>query len=1276
MYLSLRLLRLHIRAACIAAWIGINNVPLFSQSVYNLEHLTPEDGLSFRWAFDITQDSMGFIWIATFDGLNRYDGHRFVSYRPNYPDYPEFEANRFLQVDCLSGHDILATTPKGILLRLNRSKDQLELVWPKAKDYPVKARMLPNASDGACRWALLGDKNSADERLAGILSPAHFDTILLLDNHPRIHKQAMGPPGAKRFWCRSDWMYFAFDLDKRTGESHPFQQVPGVKTAHPELPIDGLNRFWHPDPAGGFRSFQLPLSVPVAQWEQFRLDNKGNFWIWTRGKNMFRYCPSSEVTEAMGLFDFWEYTISSPFEDREGCIWIPHFYGVTRLVPRRRLFENYLSRPLNALGVAPGGNSISTLAEGTDGAVYIKIPGPAYCRLRPEANALDPGVRVAPLKNDDEDKLARQALDILRPSDPLQSDNLIYHHDPQNHLLWLCLRQSKGLYRFDTRNLKAYRYFDLSPAAMTISAVVLHDGYIWVGHHEGLIRYDPKTGSRQHFTTREWLPHNIVYSILQDGPMLWIGTHNGLCRFDTRTNETKNYYVEDGLTHNEFNTRSALRTSDGKMYFGGLNGLIAFRPADLEAATPRYRPSLYLTRFSKLDGRKDSLVSWNNLTADGLNEIHLHPADRSVAFEFSINSYVNPTQNKYLYYLDNWESPWSNETRDGRAVYQYLPPGNYVLRVKATDPFGNPAGNEIALPIEMPRVWYLRWWACLFYAAALLFGGRMLYRIRLRQHLEHQEAMRLRELDQFKSRLFTNITHEFRTPLTVILGVAEQLENQAPGEEKFAALPIANRFAEGLKNRLALIRRNGRNLLDLVNQLLDLAKAENNQLKVHLVQGDVVQYLRYITESFHSVANQNNILLRVSSKIPELVMDYDPEKLRQILTNLIANALKFTPSGGTVEVRLTADDGQKMLIVSVADTGRGIASEDLPHVFDRFYQADNSESKAGGTGIGLALTRELVKLLDGRISAESIVGKGATFTVWLPITHIGSTLASAPKEQEDVAPVSVYASSHLPIVERSAAEGLPQLLIVEDNPDVVEYLRLCLDKRYHLDFAYNGRAGIEKAFELAPDLILSDVMMPEKDGFEVCDALKNDGRTSHIPIVLLTARADVESRIAGLRRGAEAYLAKPFHPGELLATLQNLLDTRRKLQEKYRSALVDTPLPTSDPAAGPDPEDAFLQNLRQAVEERLADPDLSFEEICRVIGMGKTNLYAKLSALTGMSFNIYMRTLRLQKARHILQTTDLNVSEVAYEVGFNDPKYFSRMFAEAFGMPPSEAKSK
>ena len=571
---------------------------------------------------------------------------------------------------------------------------------------------------------------------------------------------------------------------------------------------------------------------------------------------------------------------------------------------------------------------------------------------------------------------------------------------------------------------------------------------------------------------------------------------------------------------------------------------------------------------------------------------------------------------------------------------------------------------------------------------------------------EARERGRLHEMDAFKTRFFTNISHEFRTPLTVILGMTERLESEA-----------AQQRNDATTQQLNLIKRNGQNLLRLINEILDLAKLENNSLNMNYVQGDVLPYLRYIAESMHSLADTKNVMLKVESSPGApgaIMMDYDPERLLQIVHNLLSNAIKFTPSGGKVVLHVTSEgfvtsEGLQTLPtlptlrMSVSDTGAGIAPEDLPFVFDRFFQTKDQEHTSpspsgrvgvgqGGTGIGLSLTKELVRAMGGDISVESTVGKGTTFRVVLPVTNEASLLnptpGPSPKWEGNPGLLNVQSLVNLnePATRNRQPATNNHLLIIEDNPDVVEYLAACLGPHYRLDFAYNGRAGIEKAIETVPDLIISDVMMPEKDGFEVTETLKNDERTSHIPIVLLTAKATVTDRIAGLRRGADAYLAKPFVEEELLVVAANLLETRRKLQEKYRNtdlgmqpAVQEVEPVVSEMQvvkSAPDLEDVFLKKTIVLIDERIDDAEFGNAELSRKMLMSESQLHRKIKALTGQSLSVFIRSVRLRRGRALLQTTDFTVSEVAYAVGFTDPAYFSRTFSAEFGIAPTAIRKK
>jgi signal transduction histidine kinase/DNA-binding response OmpR family regulator len=509
-------------------------------------------------------------------------------------------------------------------------------------------------------------------------------------------------------------------------------------------------------------------------------------------------------------------------------------------------------------------------------------------------------------------------------------------------------------------------------------------------------------------------------------------------------------------------------------------------------------------------------------------------------------------------------------------------------------------------------------------------------------------AERLAELDIAKTRLYNNITHEFRTPLTVIMGSSEMIENNEQEKE--------------------LIQRNSKQLLQLINQMLDMSKLEGGALKLQSRQGDIIPYITYLVESFQSLAASRDIQLTFSKEIDELQMDYDSEKVQAIVTNLISNAIKFTPISGKIMVQAKKEiiKQKPQLVLTVQDNGYGIPEADIQHIFNRFFQVDNSDiRRSEGTGIGLALVKELVQLMNGTINVSSKIDKGSVFTVQLPVTQL------APLEHAEVKPSAIFrppepASKVLSTSPTlSQTEELPLALIIEDNKDVVHFLKTCLQTSYQLEVAYNGREGIEKALEIVPDIIISDVMMPEADGFTVCKTLKADERTSHVPIIMLTAKATQEDKLRGLEMGADAYLNKPFHREELELRLHKLIELRRQLQAHYQAEL-DVPPGRSRKI------DPFIEKLQQIIEENMEDESFGISELCDTVHLSRSQVHRKLKALIGMPITQFIHAVRLQKAYQLLQETDLNVSEVAYKVGFLDHSYFTRLFVRKYEKTPSE----
>jgi signal transduction histidine kinase/DNA-binding response OmpR family regulator len=519
---------------------------------------------------------------------------------------------------------------------------------------------------------------------------------------------------------------------------------------------------------------------------------------------------------------------------------------------------------------------------------------------------------------------------------------------------------------------------------------------------------------------------------------------------------------------------------------------------------------------------------------------------------------------------------------------------------------------------------------------------------------EHKEAERLKDLDHLKSRFFANVAHEFRTPLTLILGPVENMLGESKGPDK---------------NQLQTIKGSASRLVKLVNELLDLSKLEAGAIKFDFVYEDVIGFLRASTMAFQSLADQKKIDLQFSANTALFEMKFDRDKLEKIFSNLLSNAFKFTDAGGKIEVR--ADTGQGVLKVFVKDSGRGVPEADLPFVFNRFYQSGTMSRTTVGSGIGLELTKELVNICGGEIGVSNAVEGGAQFYFTLPVPQTG---AIGPSDRQSNA--GEYTRMALDDARETPAvlqmnidsEGKDTILVIEDNADVRNYIISSLQADYHVVSANDGDSGITQAVEVIPDLIITDLMMPATDGMTVCHTIKKDERTSHIPVIMLTAKADLESKIEGLESGADDYLAKPFHTKELLARIANQIAIRKILQEKFRSGVVKEEayheLPTK--------EKIFMAKLRATVELHLAEEEFGVEELSRELAVSRMQLHRKVKALTNISASLYIRSVRLEHAKRLLGEGIYNVSEVAYRVGFNSPTWFSTCFSEQYGFPPSD----
>ena len=800
------------------------------------------------------------------------------------------------------------------------------------------------------------------------------------------------------------------------------------------------------------------------------------------------------------------------------------------------------------------------------------------------------------------------------------------------------------------------------------------NGMIWVGSiSSGILWLDPNQPIDQEmksFTEKDGLVSDQISHIEKDSEgKMWISTRYGFSRYEAAENQFYNYDKEDGIREpyqNKFDSQKGFKaSSNGKILIGDKHG---FYISDVKKMSGRSNPPKVTIANFKVFDKIRSLNKKNNQ----LELINLKHDENFFSFDFSALDFVNPKKNQFTYILEGFNKDWVHLQNTTTANFTNVGAGKYTLKVKAANSDGVWTEKALELDIKISPPWWATIWAYLLYTILGVLALLTFYRIQINKKLASMETLRLKELNDLKTRLYTNITHEFRTPLTIINGMAGELETQAKGNTQ---------------KGLSMIKRNGNQLLSLVDQMLDLSKIESGRLQLNFIQGDIIKFIQYLTESFKTYSGTKNILLTSYSEIDEMMMDYDPERIQHIISNLLSNAIKFTNEKGKIILHLSEKNmednnanTQRMLQIKIKDDGIGISEKDLPYVFDRFYQVDASQTRRkGGTGIGLSLTKELVDLMGGTISVKSTLGNGTEFTLLFPATQNAKLKTSKEPEVAlaNIKPIDI-GEQKLPTIESSPSslhDDLPRLLVIEDNPDVFDYIKVCLNGRYEIFEAEDGQQGIDQAIEIIPDIIISDVMMPEKDGFEVTHFLKQDDRTSHIPIILLTGKVDDASRLEGLVKGADAYLAKPFNKEELIVRLEKLVELRQLLQQRYSNIIIED-VNTSVPSNDYKTEDAFVVKMKAIVEKRLDDPDFSVAQFCKDAGLSRTQLHRKLKALTDRSATDFIRSIRLYKAKNLLQTTEKNISEIAYEVGFQDPSYFTRSFTKEFKFLPSETRNR
>lgn len=1253
----------------------------------------------------MTQDSAGTIWIATREGgLNAFDPctERFTHYRHDPEDASSLSGDNLKSIDVDEEGQLWIGAETSPLVRFDPATGKAhrfarrpgvpgQLQGLRVHVIIADSQRIYLGTDAGFEYY---DRKTGRFRYFPLRDPASGDTL----QYP-IYGMARDREGNVWFGYPGEGLRV---YDPHTDTVTPFEVLTadGQRNTRPmrmledqrgNLWIAGYYEIWRISPDRRQMEKMYARDIETHEllsngiWSIFE-DRSGMIWLGTPNRRALYFDPRREVFRFPDLQLVnrstdadWQPAVSCLRQDRRGAVWFGVDHDLYRYDPQTGTREGYL-QPHFIHNLTIGPREKIWLA--TEGGLYRFDP--ATGRSVPILTTTTAGRPVAAVLYTAFDRdgdlwvstweyglyrIGRDELYRPDPAAPLDYDRWSEDRNAPNSLatyglqkvvadsrgyIWVC-GNIGGVSRIEKASgrVDIFSYRQGQPGAIssnyTYSVVEGPNGYIWISTNGGgFNRFDPATERFTHYTVQDGLPSNVVFDLAFDGEgLLWLNTLQGISCFDPATATFSHYDERDGLQCWTEDLYYAANTNT--LYAAGTKGFNHFSPTELRHLETTDSP-VAIQRIAHLDPKTQIM---RQLQPADWFDGHLELTHRQspLRLQFAVLDFRNPDRHRYRYALTQDEDPvWIDLQEQNQLELASIDPGTYTLHLAGQNSDGR--WNRLSQPLTLvvhPPIWQTPG-AYLAYLLALGAGLYFMYRFILSRQLAWNEARQVKALEQLRSRFYTNITHEFRTPLTVILGMTEAEAN----------------FPKAMK----LIRRNGYRLLQLINQLLDLSKLDNNALQPNYRQIEMVAFSRYIGESYQSLADRKHISLTVHSAIEQCWMDMDEEMYRQVMSNLLANALKFTPEYGNIAVQL--ERANQNLLLRVQDDGIGIPADALPHVFDRFYQIDRAESQAEpGTGIGLALVRELVTLLGGSIEVTSEPGRGTTFLVGFPIRQ------TAQQRLETFEPVQVERTiaepdTAAPVLDN---ESTPRLLLIEDNPDVVYYIQSLLRPAYQIQVAANGALGIQKAIQFIPDIIISDVMMPEKDGFAVVETLKQDQRTSHIPIILLTARAEQADRLAGLRYGADAYLTKPFDKAELFVRLQQLIAVRQQLRARYaQAAYTETALAGSDNPSGDDDrslDDRFLQQIRGIIDAHLGDAELDIAFLCREVGLSSAQLFRKMKALTGEPPMGFVRKVRLHRAKALLQTTELPIADIAYELGFSDPSYFTRAFGKEFGTPPS-----
>lgn len=1317
-------------------WFGTyDGLNKYDGSTFTTYHFHPNDSttISDNCIWTIYEDVEKNLWIGTREGLNLYD-RNFDRFQRFTTEIPGLTSIRSISGDSLG--NVWVTTANNGLLRSHRTKEIFEPFSPNThyqkriasttmRKLFVDSRQ--NLWIGTWSGALYVYDIARDKLDPVVNNGSRFSNSSITS----IVEKADGS-----LWVgtQGDGLYVIRDRNGRKDTIKHFtatakKNSPLYSNVILSLVFDDRENLWIGTEDAGLFQFSPDSGMSVEQktargdkeglnhrsiWSLYS-DRTGNLWIGTfaggiymlpRYNNFFSHF-SNQQGDATSL---GYNAVSSFFEDKNGRIWVATDGGGLDLFNREQgTFAHFTTENSNLKS-----DAVLALYEDSDSNFWIGTWRSGLFlfdvvdRDFKQFNRQNSGLASDNIFGMCQDK--HKTLWICTYGEGLSylpygekrfrvysevnsglSDNLVNSIiEDFSGNLWIGSNNGLNYLNVDTKTFTNFYHQQKDTTSLSKGFVVslfeAHDSTLWVGTSQGLNRFDRGSNSFTRFSTDDGLPNNFVKGIIEDRKgMLWISTNKGIAQFDPERNVFKNFDASDGLQDNEFYTRSIYRTKDGEIFVGGINGFNTFFPDRIDRNP--YIPPIVITDFHIFNkpvqiGAPDSPIHRHISETSEMKLSH----DQSVlSFQFTALNYILPGKNQYAYKLEGFEKEWNYVGAKRTAVYTNLDAGEYNFRVKGSnnDAVWNEKGVAIKLTV-LPPFWKT-WWAYLTYI--LLVGATIYFVVRhilLREKLknalklEHFELEKMYELDQAKSRFYTNLYHEIRTPITLILSPLQHvLQSKESTQENL--------------NSIALIYRNAKRLLRITNQVMDVQKIEAGNLKLELSRGDIISFIEKTAASFSEFATIRTIDFTIKSEIQHYTTWFDPDKIDKIIYNLLSNAFKFTPDAGKISLSLDVKAGDEItfhekhtaenkaanyLKIAVRDSGAGIPEVEIDNIFQRFYQVKNNPvSRYQGSGVGMALLYELIKIYEGEISVSSSLGQGSLFTVWLPV-DVDFLEQNQLVGEMDLHPIDEFfnqdqAYKKIPTAVNHQNGGefpTTALLIVEDDPELRAYIADSFRPDFRIFEAVDGQEGLDSALEVVPDIIISDFLMPKMDGFELCEKIKKDERTSHIPVILLTALASDKDRIKGLKHGADVYETKPFNMDVIIAHVNSLLENRKILRERFHADLFLNP----DKVQITTIDEKFLKRAMEILEENIADPEFNAESLSKLIGMSRMQLYRKIRALTNQTVHEFIRGVRLKRAEQLLTQKRITVTEVAYSVGFKDLTYFGRCFRQQFGKSPSE----